>query len=424
MILNNIKSKFIDKIFNYSPLRIYFTLYLSIFFLNILYNQVNILMFPELPINFKTFLFYPGDRLADFFKFGAAFNNFKASPELFNISFIANYLIDNPYLSNISIYHQPPLPFSFYVLIAFISQIINIFYFYIILVISLLALISKVLMKHSQKFNSGILFCFFSSYPLIFMMDRGHILSLLTFLFLLSSIICISSNKNKYAIFFMSLAICMRPTFVLFSLIFLTISKSNFKLFFNNIIKIAISGAVISSVLYVILSNFFYLEYNLQNIFKGLDAYGITYINNLSGQNYGTSFYFFISFFTKSVPVIWTFIFLFFLINIFLFFRIPFKSENLALHLFLLINSVFIITPVNADYYLLLYFIPLYLILREKNNVLKTQSVFIIVISSILLAPKNFFIDGVTIASTINVIFVLISWIFILWYNKFFRWAT
>ena len=411
--MNNSKSKFIDKILNYRHLKIYFAIYLSIFFLNILYNLVNIFIFPELSIKFKTFLFYPEDRFADFFKFGAAFSNFKLSPELLNIGFIDKYLTNNPYLSDISIYHQPPLPFSIYVLIGFISQIFNIFYFFFIFVFFLLISIARIIIKHSHKYKNEILLCFFSSYPLIFMVDRGHILSLIAFIFLLLSIIYISSNKNRYGILFMALAICMRPTFFIFSLIFLTVKKSNLNLFFNNIIKLVIVGAIISFVLYVILNNQFYTDYNLQNILNGLNIYKINYIENSGGQNYGTSFYFFISLFTNSPLIIGTFIALTLLANIFLFFQIPFRNGNLALHLFLLINLVFIVTPVNADYYLLLYFIPLYLVLASRININDAQSSLIVIISSMLIAPKNYYIEDITVGSSINVIIILISSVFI-----------
>ena len=245
------------------------------------------------------------------------------------------------------------------------------------------------------------------------MVDRGHILSLIAFIFLLLSIIYISSNKNRYGILFMALAICMRPTFFIFSLIFLTVKKSNLNFFFNNIIKLVIVGAIISFVLYVILNNQFYTDYNLQNILNGLNIYKINYIENLNGQNYGTSFYFFISLFTNSPLIIGTFIALTLLANIFLFFQIPFRNGNLALHLFLLINLVFIVTPVNADYYLLLYFIPLYLVLASRININDAQSSLIVIISSMLIAPKNYYIEDITVGSSINVIIILISSIFI-----------
>jgi len=391
-------------------------IYLYLFLANILYNTICNYYGLGFPWNY--FLYSPDDRFADFFKYAADFPNFKISHQLMSISYVSNYLLDNEYMKDLMIYHTPPFSFFFFTQISYLSNIVNIFYLYFffmaLLIVGSLYIINKMIK------NKKIIIIFLFLYPLVFAFDRGHILSFLSFYFILLYVFLIYVYQDvKKGLLFLTLALCIRPNFFPLLFFIFTIQSICIKSFFKAVFQVALYVFSISTFLFFIINMFTDLEYSIINIIQSLDLYHKIMIIEYGGLRYGTSIYLILTKFLSVSEANIIVLFLFF-INIFLLFSKKI-SQNKSLFLFVIINTIFTISPVNADYYLILYFIPLIFCLLETNNEIDNNMNYVLLfLIALLLAPKGYWFSYNSIkyqlSPYLNVAILVISYFFIFRY--------
>jgi hypothetical protein len=312
----------------------------------------------------------------------------------------------NPYLNNdLGLNFLPPFSIFLYSFFATLIKLTSIRYkyFYFIFLISIFLSLFT-LLKNRLSGKDFLLLLF--TYPILINIQRGNF-AILVFLFLLAAFI---HKENKYkSMFFLSLSICIKITPFIFILPLLIGDT------FNNILKkilLIIIFIIFINYISIVYINYLSLNdiYNYKLFFTSQFKYSKLMIENNGGLNFGNSFYmpfkFILSkYFSNSVslnkllnfsPYSISFFLSFPFLLIFIYQSIIKKSINNLVLLEFISICFLLFTPVSADYYLIILFLPLLL------NDIKYFSSFKKLLYIIILLPKVLTFNNITVSSFIN----------------------
>jgi hypothetical protein len=377
----------------------YLIVFWSFCFLNILLNAF---------FNIKLTIFFTNDQFADLLKVADT------------LKIVDCWYGLNPY-DTIGINYLPPFSIFLYSLFTFTFKYLSFNLspnqFYLLLIFIFFFFFAFIFTKifNIRKYN--LLFLF--SYPFLFSLERGNF-ALIVFLLLLFSIYF--KKNNKISIFLLSLAVSIKLTPIIFFLIL--IHDNSIHQIVRKLFLLCFYLLVINLISIYSLS--FFLDqysYSVLNFFSEQIIYENLMIRNLGGLSYGNSIYmpiyvitkilknpFLDSFFSLSPYFISIILFILFIIFLVIRFKnniiILLNNYNFKLELFCL--SFILFTPVSADYYLLILFIPITLLNFDYINLYRK------ILYLILFLPKIFLIKGVTLGTIINpiIISLLIYYLF------------
>jgi hypothetical protein len=364
-----------------------------------------------------------GDLFADFIKVVVSYpghenleiNNNIGLEKLFK-EFIAN----NPYggITNLTTnsfthFHLPPLTtllslVSLELMHYFPPQTIFYFLIFIILFTAYIVL-GRISDTRIQEFSW--LACFVASYPFLFMLQRGNLFSAATTLCIIFFII--SAIKNKLlglGIIMFSIAINIRPNAIVFFPILLLAGN---KYLARNII-ITLTYTIFIFILSNIISTVIYNDYSITNFFKALGIYHKIYVVDGGGTLYNSSIYLILKLIlhnSRTAEFIGLLIAL--LVSGVITFRAYYHKVNVATFIFFLCSAYAYISPVFADYHLLIFIMPIIAIKMCGENK-NTRPIYYSCI--FLLSPKNYYIyNDVSVIELLNPLIILgtCSYIFI-----------
>ena len=356
----------------------------------------------------NSFFFLPQDVFADFFKFIINQNNLS---EYFSVpKGEKGYPYITPYL-NFSFYYQanfinPP----FYALISGVNAIFlkllnpYLAYFLNILLFLIIFFFQIKNFLVDQKTSYIIFISSVFSYAVLCMMNRGHIFSAFTCLILIQILINCYLKKNFILNFFLVLlAFSSKPTALCFALYIFYYDISFYKkfiYFFLLLILAPIFYILFNEFNYFFLGNIWSFYNNFENTFKMHSQlmYYNSYIIGDAGLAFGSSLWGFVKIFLRSFsnfnPHIWikiTFLFssLIFFIFTLLFFL---KKINISVFAYTLVSYYILVSPVSADYHLIVFFGPLLLLLKDYEN-FNNKDLYIVLILTIafIVSPQHYY---------------------------------
>jgi len=422
-----------------------FTVFLFLF-INLFYNHIWAYFGYGFPRG--TFFHIPGEAFSDFFKTIINFHNLSSNfivrdGEEINLYF--RTFKDYPLITKhvyFSFYSQnnmilPPF-YSFLtglnaIFFKLVSPYLVYFFNILIFLIVFFFQIKNFLVDNKISFIIFITAIF--SYAFLFMWNRGHIFSAFLCLILIQVLINCYLKKNFIQNFFLVMfAFSGKTTALCFALYIF-----NYNISFSKKI-IYFSLLLISSPIFFILINEFnyiFLE-NIWSFYKNFigtlkmhsqDLYYNMYIIGDGGLAYGSSLWgpvkVFLRLFNDINLHIWvkiTFIFssLVFLLFVSLFFL---KKISAPVFLYALVSYYILVSPVSADYHLIVFFGPLLLLLKDyKNSDCKDLYIILILAVAFIVSPQHFFltIENVPEKTILNPLLILITNSYILFKNKFF----
>jgi hypothetical protein len=375
-------------------------------FLNLFYNQIMTSLGFGYPRT--SFFFYPSDIFADFFKFIINQNNLSQHFTVPQGDKVYPYI--TPHL-NFSYYYQtnfiaPP----FYSLISGVNTIflklinpylvyfLNIFIFLIIFFFQ----IKNFLVD--QKISYIIFISSVFSYAVLFMMNRGHIFSAFTCLILIQILINSYLKKNFTLNFFLVLlAFSSKPIALCFALYIFYYDISFYKkfiYFFLLLILAPIFYIFFNEFNYFFLGNIWSFYNNFENTFKmhSQPIYYNSYIIGDAGLAFGSSLWGFVKIFLRLFsnfnPHIWIKITFFFSSLVFFIFTLLFflKKINITVFAYTLVSYYILVSPVSADYHLIVFFGPLLLLLKDYEN-FNNKDLYIVLILTIafIVSPQHYY---------------------------------
>ncbi len=318
-----------------------------------------------------------------------------------------------------TIYHHPPLTFFYFETIAFAMRWgfnpRSIVLFIALLSISLLVLI---IFNIKRKFNLSSLefaclvtlslFC----YPFIFALNRANFPAIFSFLLLYFWIFNLS-EKNKFLP--LAFALNIRPNIFFAALPFLKFDRFNYKYLLTLIIQ-----AFLIFILFLYISNDLNNKYSVESFLSSLNEYKKSYLFMGPGDAYNSSLHSLSRFFSIVFGInyyatyfSYLLIYLALVLYVYLFIRI-----NNTIRSFIGASACMILTPVFADYHLLIFLVPLTFSVIEYK-ITPYISNIIGLITILLISPKvNFLNHGFTPNTYINPFLVLLGFIFICKYCK------
>ena len=375
-------------------------------FLNLFYNQIMASLGYGFPRNI--FFFYPQDIFADFFKFIINQNNLSQHFTVPQGDKVYPYI--TPHL-NFSFYYQtnfvsPP----FYGLISGVNAIfLKLLNPYLVYFLNILFFLTIFFFQIKNflicKKTSFIIFiCSIFSYVVLIMMNRGHIFSAFTCLFLIQILINCYLKKNFILNYFLVLlAFSSKPTALCFALYIFYYDISFYKkfiYFFLLLILAPIFYILFNEFNYFFLGNIWSFYNNFENTFKMHSQlmYYNSYVIGDAGLAFGSSLWGFVKIFLRSFsnfnPHIWikiTFLFssLIFFIFTLLFFL---KKINISVFAYTLVSYYILVSPVSADYHLIVFFGPLLLLLKDYEN-FNNKDLYIVLILTIafIVSPQHYY---------------------------------
>jgi hypothetical protein len=373
--------------------------------LNSLFNALSVAFGGSLFTN--TFLMPPHDLFGDYFKTTFSFvTNQDIKFDLKNYPVLNkllheylnnnNYKAINPETNLASNLHGMPSSTLFCLVNLWLMNFINPLYLFIINIILILVLNFIVLKVNIRLKYSNIIFiviAIFLSYPTLFMLVRGHLLSALTNLLLLTFLLSLCSSKNLLAVIALALACNIRPNCAIFAVLFLTCFNY---LGWRASALIVIKYLLLSIGIFLV-SLFFahkmYTPYTLTNFLMAVKTYRENYIVGDAGFAYGSSlaggfkFMFGYNWITEVLALLVPLVMLLITSIGYLKNRIDTSS-----FIFLVCSIYCLATSVFADYYLGIFIAPiicLYLYKKPFSGFSKVHYVqFGVCI--LMLVPKNY----------------------------------
>lgn len=400
--------------------------------LNSIFNSLAFAFGYGFPVT--SFLFPSADLLADFFK-----TNFAIASELGIYidpselpELIRKYLNSNAYLKDggITIFHLPPLTMLLSIGIVFLMELFGpINSLLLLLSIFFITVYASLIGFGLSAKRAGVwIAIFLMSYPVLFLITRGNLISGFATLFIaLAIILFLQEKKLFWALIFSALAVNMRPNLIiLLSVVFIRPYGFDFKRIFSCAFLILIVFFSSLELTHKILDGYTYLKF-----LNGLKIYHDLFISGAAGVNYGSSLYgAFRTFFPYS-QAMETGIFLvcsgLFLYCTTIFF---FKKLDLISYIFSLSALCCLMTPIFADYHLTIFFLPLLLISVScsKSFLLldpfpsKKVITILIFACTMLLIPKNYaFYKGEISWQVILNPLILLGTLFIILFTKIRR---
>jgi hypothetical protein len=327
---------------------------------------------------YNTFLFMPGDRFNDFF------NTINFSKLLKNGEFVYNQSMWNPYM-----------PFMNWVclLFAFGNNYVN-FIMYTLILITFFATYLFVNIYKENKNKIEALFItvilLLTSYPLIFLIDRGNLEGLVSIfigLFLYFYV------KNKYFIASIILALCvsLKPFAIVFIVLFLSDKKIKETLYFGVFSAIFTIGSLA------------FLPLGLAENFKywlvDLNRYDEIYVKGFGGAMYGHTPYNVLHIlnskigFTGDISMLKKFYFAFAIISFIIIIIYIVKYEKYFWRkVFLLTLSMVWMPFISNDYTLISLCYPLVLYFTcEETTMSSIYNKYIVILSALIMIPKQYF---------------------------------
>jgi len=381
--------------------------------------------------NYSTFLMLPVDLFGDYFKAIFSFaspNNFD-----FNISgfgylsnILQDYISNNPYRhieknSGLPInLNGMPLSTMLALFNLYLMKWINPVYLFISFLF-LIFLLYGGFCFYVVKNKLDCIYLFISiliSYPMLFMIVRGHWISALTTLAILFFLASINFKKLNTGLFFLALACSFRPNCVIFFFFLFIFGQ---KPLLAQITKIFIKFLVFFLLIFwasLYINHIIYPLYTFKNFITGVKIYHAIYAAGGSGIYFGSSLLGAIKMFVPyewiiEKAIFWTSAFvLVFSTRQYLLLKIE-KSS----FLFIICSIYCLCTSVFADYYLGIFIAPIVFLYLERQSFsnVKVDRYITFICCILLLGPKNYFyIDNHSFQVVLNPLILLLGTIFIL----------
>lgn len=272
----------------------------------------------------------------------------------------------------------PPVCISFYAVCALIIKYLSINKYILFLIAYLLPL--AIILKKSPKFanKSKYWFLILFSYPILFVVTRGNV-AIFVFLFLVLSILY--ADKIALSMLFLAMAVSIKVTPVIFIIYFIAYYRNNIKKLFTTLLLFVTFLFLVNYLAIVLLTNTVpATAYNPYNFFNSVKVYESFMLYKFGGLAWGSSFYMplrflasraydhlhlgFLQFFLDMKPLLFNLIVAIILLLIYLY---KYNVKSLFVMLFdknkmlKIASIVFILfTPIAADYYLTVLFLPLF----------------------------------------------------------------
>jgi hypothetical protein len=411
--------------YTYNPLKVVFLFVFLFLSINSICNSIAAGLGYQYPLT--TFLFDPNDLFADYFKTTFSFiknqneiHSFEDLPDL-----LKNYFLANPYKSSItSLYngeltnlHGTPISQLFAITNVYIIKYINPIYIFIILNI-LFILFGYLTLKKlvfSNYDRAIMMIIFIISYPFLFYFTRGHFYSIALVILIANFLINIKNNKPTSALLFLALAVNIRFNSAIFLAYIFFMEGSIILKIKNTIIFSAFTIIIFISSLFI--DESLYPLYNFSNFIEAVKNYHQLYVVGDAGFSFGSSLFgmlkYFYGFnnFIEALPLVISM-----LPVLFILMPKVISKYSESSFIYLICAAFALSTPVFADYYLSVFFIPLLFLYNSKWEDEKFKSInFCILISCILLiSPKNYyFFEMTSIQMFINPIILLVSFFYI-----------
>lgn len=375
-------------------------------FLNLFYNQIMTSLGFGYPRT--SFFFLPQDIFADFFKFIINQNNL--SQHFVTPQGEKGYPYITPHL-NFSYYYQinnTTIPFYFLIsgVNAIFLKLLNpyLVYFLNILIFLIIFFYQIKNFLVDQKISCIIFITSVFSYAVLTMMNRGHIFSAFTCLILIQILINCYLKKNFIQNFFLVILVfSAKPTTLCFALYIFNYNISfskKFIYFFLLLILAPIFYILINEFNYFFLGNIWSFYNNFENTLKmhAQSIYYNLYIIGDEGLAFGSSLWGLVKISLRSFsnfnPHIWIKITFLFCSLIFLIFTLLFflKKINISVFAYTLVSYYILVSPVSADYHLIIFFAPLLLLLKDYE-ISNSKDLYIVLILTIafIVSPQHYY---------------------------------
>lgn len=402
----------------------YFTYIFAFIFVGLALNSIfNSLAFAfNAHFPYTTFLYDPNQIFDDYFKVIFSYDS-NGLIQAYGNRFLESKIIGNSYVNDFSVnsyhvnshYHLPPLTTLFCLFTAKIMAQINPLYVFSITLSFVIFFIFVVIKKLKiPKFQSLFLFLsFILSYPFLHALSRGHVYSYFFSLLIIYGLTFYKINQKKILVI-LSLAANIRPNSIILSAPLLFKSKKKL------VLRFFLANLLITFLMFTLslfIANSIDSSYTLKNFLIGLDNYHYRYVEKNWGLAYGSSFYAIAKLFFKYnhfSEILFTLIGTILLFYFYWQFAIK-KVINYTCFIFILCSLFILFSPVSADYYLLIFFLPLLLLFKYskynfKNKLNDEISNIIFYSSLVMLIPKNYlFISHYSLQVLLNPLVLLIS---------------
>ena len=355
-----------------------------------------------------SFFFVPGDIFADFFKLIINQNNLS---QHFTVpQGEKGYPYITPHL-NFSFYYQtnfalPPIYSLISGINAIFLKLLNpyLVYFLNILLFLIIFFFQTKNFLIDKKISIIIFICSVFSYTVLFMMNRGHIFSAFTCLILIQILINCYLKKNFILnCFLVLLAFSSKSTALCFALIVFYYDISFYKkiiYFFLLLVLAPVFYILFNEFNYFFLGNIwsFYIDFAETFKMHSQPLYYKGYIIGNGGLSFGSSLWgpmkIFLISFSNFNPHIWLKITFLFCSLIFLIFTLLFflKKINISVFAYTLVSYYILVSPVSADYHLIIFFAPLLLLLKDyemSNN--KDLYIVLILTIAFIVSPQHYY---------------------------------
>jgi len=386
-----------------------------------------------------TFMFTSEDRFADIIKVALSYKEILVKIPNFenrinNLSSIyQNYFYNNPYggilnINGLTHFHLTPISSLLGIIVGtaigygLTPGLIMFILFFLCVFLSFASTYNIV-----RSYRKSLLLVSFItvSYPLLMIVTRGNYQAFFCAIGVLSFLISLFINKKVdfVSLFLFAVAINFRPNALILIIAFpllLGIKKSIWP-----IVKLLILSFAIYIFTYLIL-NYIYPDYTFATFLKALSVYNKTYIVGYSGLAFNSSMFgllqIFGTLFKINISIImWMFYILSFTILLVLL-RLIFKPNSIIAYYPFILSSIYIlINPVAADYHLLIFIFPIFIIYNNYEYWQNDRYTLIIITLStlLLLAPKNYiFINGISLQVIINPLIMLSTTIYLFYKNE------
>lgn len=219
------------------------------------------------------------DRFADILKVIFSFKDVFSDQELLNLSVPQEWVYKNPY--NIIIENSssstllmilPPITIVFVKISALFAKFIGINYLSIlILYVSVFTSFIIYIFFNQLKNDKNLIFILFS-FPFLFLIDRGNIMSGISAvcLYVVFKKFYLNKDFSNFDLVFFLVACSMRPNYLIFGLLFLF--KKDFLSNFIEFLKVGISYIVLNG-LFFMTANIFLNNYKFKNFIIANDYY-------------------------------------------------------------------------------------------------------------------------------------------------------
>lgn len=346
-------------------------------------------MYLKLPWPHNSFLFTPADRFMDFYH-----------TWIFGRDILAG---SSPYLNVFPCVYFPFAPFAI-LPFSFENLYIGFIVFSILFIVTFwwfLYCVIKKFKDYSLPEKAGyVILLTMTSYPLLFVLDRGNIEGLI-FIFLCLFVYFYKKNKVLLSIIPLALAICMKlyPA----ALLILVISDKKYK---EAIWCFLITIGITLLSLFLMKGGIFF---NLAEFIKDLNYFREMYIIGNEGADYGHSLFNVFRQINLYLPVIEnlnTFI-LFYLILTFVIFGlitmyVIFIEKEFWKKITLLVFSMILLPQVSFDYTLIHIYIPLMFFIESAEKIFKSNFT-ISLLFAFLIIPKNYTIPAMPYDIHVNI---------------------